>query len=500
MADRPNILLVVSDQERERSWLPDGVELPARDRLRAEGIELAGHHTHSSPCSPSRASLFSGRYVPQHGVNDNVIWPDHTKLDPDIGTVGQVLRGAGYRTAYKGKWHLEHGATPDMESYGFGDWEGNDLHYMGWAGTGVAYDPLIAEQAVGWLDANAAASDEPWFLTVALVNPHDVMWFPIDQPGYKEAHPDEVGFVESLLEMARWRDDEVLPIFRDTYDSWFDELPANFHDDLWTKPAVQRQWLYEQQHNFWGFIDPEDHEAWRRHLDYYVKLHQMGDQSLASVLDALDRSGQAEDTIVIYTSDHGDMCGSHGLRAKGPFLYEEIMHIPLYIRAPGRVAGGTVSTSLTSSVDVATTICRFAGVEDTPSMAGVDLQPLLADPSATVRDHVLFALDSPWFPSVRATRYASRGIFDGRFKYGRYYGVGGGVTSTGEQDDMGGKLFGVDARFEDHDHELYDLQEDPGELVNLANDRGRRGELRAWFDRLLEAEAESFGPLPHASI
>jgi arylsulfatase A-like enzyme len=188
------------------------------------------------------------------------------------------------------------------------------------------------------------------------------------------------------------------------------------------------------------------------------------------------------------------MCGSHGLRAKGPFLYQEIMHIPLIVRAPGRIAGGTVTHELTSSVDVPTTITRLAGIEQTPSMSGVDLQPLFDDPSASVRDHVLFALDSPWFPSVRATRYASRGIFDGRYKYGRYYGVGGGVCATGEV-DAGPKTFDVDSRFEDHDHELYDLQEDPGELVNLANDRGRRDQLRAMFERLLEAEAESFGPL-----
>lgn len=494
MRDRPNILFVVSDQERERSWLPAGLQLPARDRLRAEGMEMANHYTHSSPCSPSRASLFTGQYVPQHGVNDNVIWPDHRKLDPEIPTVGGVLREAGYRTVYKGKWHLEHGPTPDMEAYGFSEWEGNDLHYMGWAGTGVAYDPLIAQQAVQWLDENAAVEEDPWMLTVALVNPHDVMWFPIDQPGYKEANPDEVAFVESLLEMSKWRDDEVLPVFREHYDSWFDELPANFDDDLFTKPAVQRQWLYEQQHNFWGYIDPTDEQAWRRHLDYYVKLHQMGDQSLAAVLDALDRSGQADNTIVIYTSDHGDMCGSHGLRAKGPFLYQEIMHIPLYVRAPGLAPSGAATSSLTSSVDVATTICRLAGVEDTPSMAGADLRPLFEDDTAPVRDHVLFALDSPWFPSVRATRYASRGIFDGRYKYGRYYGIGGGVCSTGEMDLRGGKLFDVDSAFEDHDHELYDLQEDPGELINLANDRSRRGELREWFHRLLQVEAAEFAP------
>ena len=89
---QPNILLVVSDQERHRGWLPGSVRLPWRERLRAEGLELTNHYTHSSPCSPSRASLFTGRYISQHGVVDNVIMPEHTELDPGIATIGSILR------------------------------------------------------------------------------------------------------------------------------------------------------------------------------------------------------------------------------------------------------------------------------------------------------------------------------------------------------------------------------------------------------------------------
>ena len=101
-ATRPNILLVVSDQERANGWLPSGVRLPWRERLRAEGTSLTNYYTHSSPCSPSRASLFTGRYLPQHGVVDNVIMPEHVELDPAIPTVGSVLRDAGYRSSYIG--------------------------------------------------------------------------------------------------------------------------------------------------------------------------------------------------------------------------------------------------------------------------------------------------------------------------------------------------------------------------------------------------------------
>ena len=97
-----------------------------------------------------------------------------------------------------------------MDLYGYADWDGNDQHFMGWAGTGVHFDPIIADSAARWLDANGGQAD-PWFLTVALVNPHDVMWFPMDQPGYQAAHPDELAATEALLAASKWKDDDAVP-------------------------------------------------------------------------------------------------------------------------------------------------------------------------------------------------------------------------------------------------------------------------------------------------
>jgi hypothetical protein len=118
---------------------------------------------------------------------------------------------------------------------------------------------------------------------------------------------------------------------------------------------------------------------------------------------------------------------------------------------------------------------------------------VLADPTASVREHVLFAMDSAHTTRVNHTRYAVRGFFDGRTKYARYYGVGGGIPSTGLGGRPAGrKLFDVDADFADQDHEWYDQQEDPAELVNLAMDRGRRPALRENYERLLAYEAAEF--------
>jgi len=502
----PNILLVVSDQERQRSWLPRGVGLPWRDRLISEGLEFNRYYTHSSPCSPSRASLFTGRYLPAHGVVDNVIQPEHTELDQKIPTLGSMLGQAGYRSSYIGKWHLSQSASPDMAAYGFSDWEGNDRHFMGWAGTGVAFDPVIAGNAAHWISVNArnGCSDRPWFLTVALVNPHDVMWFPIDQPGYEEAHSEEVERTRRLLTYAAWKEDDPLPVYSEAYEEIFDRLPDNFSDDLHTKPEAHRQWRYDQQHGIWGKIDPQDERAWLRHLDYYVELHRQADRSLGVVLKALHDAGAWDDTVVIFTSDHGDMCGSHGLRSKGPFVYEEIMNVPLYVRVPGMTRPGTSTDALATHVDLAATICAIAGADPysyrgtASGFQGVDLRPVLGDPALDVRDHVLFAQDSAQTERLNGVRYALRGFFDGKTKYARYYGIGGGKPSTGLWGkDPGTKLFDVDCDFDDQDHEWYDHSTDPLELVNMAHDRGRRNELRQQFDRLLMYEREELYPEPH---
>jgi arylsulfatase len=360
---------------------------------------------------------------------------------------------------------------------------------MGWAGTGVAFDPLIAESAAAWLRANAAAPSSdgrPWFLTVALVNPHDVMWFPIDQPAWRALHPSALADARALLEMSRWKDDETLPAYEIEYPEVVGSLPDNFSDDLHTKPDAHRAWRWSQQHGIWGYIDPSDKAAWLRHLDYYVELHRRADESLGVVLGALEESGAWDDTAIIFTSDHGDMCGSHGLRSKGPFVYDEIMHVPFYMRVPGVTGGGTRSDALSSHVDIAKTVCALAGVAPDVGMQGVDVL-------GESRDEVLFAHDSAHTTVVQQTRYAIRGLFDGRYKYARYYGVGGGKPG----DDPfykrpTQKLYDVGADFDDQDHELYDKQEDPHELVNLAHDPARRAQVRALYQRLKSLESTEF--------
>ena len=368
------------------------MRLPWRERLLAEGVELANHWTHSAPCSPSRATMMTGRYLPGHLVYDNTVFPWHHSLDPAIPTVGSQLGSQGYRSSYIGKWHLTGGPTPPMDLYGYADWDGNDQHFMGWAGTGVHFDPVIADSAERWLDANGGQAD-PWFLTVALVNPHDVMWFPMDQPAYQAAHPDELAATEALLEASKWKDGQAVPPFTLDYDDVVEDLPASFDDDLLTKPACHRQWRWDQQHWLAGYIPPDDREQWRRQLDYYVKLHELADESLGKVLAALERSGAWDDTVIVFTSDHGDMCGSHGLRSKGPFVYDEIMRVPCYIKPAG--GAGSVAVADPSR-------CRRTSTWPARSAASRTPIPIRGCRASTS------ARSSPTRPSPCATTCCSR--------------------------------------------------------------------------------------------
>ena len=497
MPDRPNILLIVSDEERRTGWLDGVVDLPAHERLAADGLSFDRYFTHSSPCSPSRASLYTGRYLAEHGVVDNVAFPTHTALDPAIPTIGSLLADRGYRSSYLGKWHLGHGETPDMAAHGYRDWEGNDVHFMGSAYTGRYFDPIIVDQAIDWLSDRAGGNGAggPWFLTVALVNPHDIMWFPADHRSYQADHRKFAEFFNAVVKM-RLGDLPVTPPPED-YPRLFDRLPDNFGDDLHTKPEVQRAWRHvRNREHVVGRIDTDDHDTWLRGLDYYAWLHVELDRSLTRLLEALDGLGLYDDTVIAYTSDHGDACGSHGLRAKLPCVYDEVMGVPLIVKAPG-VPAGDRTEALATHVDLAATIAAMGGIEvaDTPTLSGRDLAPVLSDPASSVRDFVLFSQDSAQSDLIRNTRYAVRGFYDGETKYARYYGIGGGIRRDGTP-DTDGKLFDVDADFDDHDHEWYDTGEDPHELVNLANDRGRRNDLRALFRRLLDYEAEELTLTP----
>ncbi len=450
MARTPNVLLLLTDQERRRAWFPDEVRFPTRERLAAEGLTFRRCYSAASLCTPSRATILTGRHAPTVGMGDNVDVPWQASLDPAVPTLGTMLGDAGYHAAYLGKWHLSRGADlrDSLEPHGFADWIGPDRHGRPYEGR--FYDGQTASQAARWL-REKAPRDRPWFLAVSIVNPHDIMFSPrAPRLGLHDYRP---------------------------------ALPPSFGDDLSTKPTIQRAFR-SLGHVVGGFVGHTPVGRLRLHgfVNDYIDLHHESDRHLGSVLDALDETGLADDTVVVLTSDHGELAAAHQLRGKGPVIYEENSNVPLVVRWPGVTPAGWETEAMASLVDLAPTVLSLAGAPEVAArhgLPGVDLSPVLRDPVTAVRDAVLLTYDARSTlgkPGDHARGFL-RGVVQGSAKLARYFEAG-------------------DERAPMHRQELeaYDLLDDRPELVNLAYGGGARSALVGdLLDRLADLEARELG-------
>ncbi len=305
--------------------------------------------------------------------------PPYPALDPRFPTWGTMLREQGYETWWWGKWHLDD-ASCDMEQFGFSG--GTCPSPNGGPGGGMAEDPNIAGQAVAWLEAHADRG--PWCTTVSFVNPHDIQWYP------------------------RWTRD--LPGQNDP-PSVFSDLPPNFEtaEELARqhKPRLQQAALMGLTQVFGAMPHrgPDFERHWLQMLDLYHQLHGYLDREIGRLLDALEaRPEVAANTIIVFTSDHGEYCGSHGLRGKGAGAYEEGIRVPLWITDPtGRFAAQPerVRSQLTSSVDIAPMLLTLACGNDAwrqqPDYAHLarrhDLTSLLQDTAAPGRAYAVHTTD-----------------------------------------------------------------------------------------------------------
>lgn len=494
-----NVLLVVTDQER--ADLPAALPLPGHDRLRERGITFTNWHVHTTPCSPSRSNLYFGQHTQHTRMNVNLgLYPEPAIPDA-MPSLGHYFRANGWRTAYKGKWHLSelrahyeltYGHYPNsrdaLEPFGFSDFNfDGDPHGATW--TGYKFDAQIAAEAAHWLHTAGRASrsaGQPWLLAVNFVNPHDVMYFATG----------------AAQQAGRRHRDYLAPLAPAPVDplyarAWGLPLPANRGDDLARKP-----WAHANYREFcdmaYGPV-PADEAAWQAYQDYYFNCIRDADRHLVTVLDALESSGQADHTVVVFTSDHGEMAGAHGLRQKGPFVYQENVRVPFVVLHPElRAGGGAQTAALGGAVDLIPTLLELAGVpaarvaERYPQLRGHSVAAAVADPAArTRRDElgVLFNyntthyLDSAfagalaergveadrWMP-LRALAAGQRplprltnpalfrGIHTGRHKFVRYF-----------RPDRHHRPEDWDTLVAHNQLELYDLQADPQEMLNLAH-------------------------------
>jgi arylsulfatase A-like enzyme len=393
-APRRNIVFILSDDHRYdfmgfHPAAPDFLETPHLDRMAREGAHLAQAFVNTALCSPSRASILTGRYPHEHGVIDN-----QSALRTGETFFPQLLQQAGYTTAFVGKWHMgEHSDEPQP---GFD-------HWVSFAGQGVYHDPtlnvdgerrevegyitdILTDHAIAWLE-RAKGGDRPFFLYLS----------------HKAVHAE---FEPAARHRGRYADIAI-------------PYAATMADTVTAAAGVPR-WVREQRGS-WHGVDYLYHGAmtfddfYRRYAETLLAL----DESVGRVLDWLEREGLAESTLVVYAGDNGFLLGEHGLIDKRN-AYEESIRIPLLAWAPGLIAPGAEIEDMVLNIDLAPTFLEAAGSPVPETMAGQSLLPLLRGERPQWREEMLYVYyweyPFPHTPSV----FAIRGP---RYKYVFYHGI-----------------------------------------------------------------------------
>lgn len=390
---QPNILILMVDEMRYptvyesfqlRSFRRQ--YLLTQEMLRRNGMEFHRHYTASTACAPSRTSFYTGHYPSLHGVSNTdgaakaAIDAEMFWLDPSsVPTVGDYFRAAGYRTYWKGKWHISHAdlVVPGtdqsltsydadgnrdpvkeqlyinagrLEDYGFSGWIGPEPHGTAPLNSGSSAgggkkgrDEAYAGQLIELLQQlEADPSDQPWFIVASFVNPHDIAMF---------------GFVSRLGEMAGTYDFTVSPrVPRNLFDPVM--LAQTENDDLLQKPSCQKS--YRDSYN--EFFQPT--EATSKYYRLYYQLHWNVDIQLGRVYSALQQSRFFENTIVVFTSDHGDLLGAHGgMHQKWYQTYDEALRIPLIFSNPVLFDQPQSQMLPTSHIDIVPTLLGLAGLD-----------------------------------------------------------------------------------------------------------------------------------------
>jgi arylsulfatase len=433
MPERPNILWYCTDQQRFDTIGALGnphVRTPTLDRLVAEGTAFTTTYCQSPICTPSRASFMTGLYPSRvHNTrNGNGTFPEDA---PPL--ISKLLADAGYDCGMIGKFHLQssgkrteprlddgysfwkfsHAPRDDWEEgHDYAEWvseNGGDLDAMRQSEERV--DPKYhqtawaSERAMEFIDQERTG---PWMLTVNVYDPHP----PFIPP---KAYADQF-------------DPEKMPgpIFRASDLEQQEKLKEiDFQDEIRT---------------------PDEHDAKKKQALYYAQIAQIDDQ-FARLLDKLEQCGQAENTLIIFTSDHGETLGDHGLMYKGCRFYEGLVRVPLIFRWPGQVKAGLQSDALVELLDMSATMLDAAGVEIPDYFQGSSLLPILRGEASP--DHFRESVRCEYFDALDTHFTGGYGAFATMYRRGNY-----------KLSIYHGKELG----------ELYDLENDPEEFNNLWDD------------------------------
>lgn len=455
---RPNILFVMTDDHVPRAMSCYGntiLKTPNFDRLANEGCRFDNAFCTNSLCAPSRASVLTGTYSHINGIIGNSEGADNIeKIDAKLATYPQVLQQSGYRTAMAGKWHLSH------------DPVGFDYHCI-LPGQGLYFDPVFIEQgqkkqmkgyctditteiALRWLQQKDA---KPWCLVYQHKAPHRPF-----QPAPRHA---KLLSDTDLPHPATFDDDySTRRLSKEAEDMKFDISLAGDYKDMPKNLGAKekKNWIYQR------FVK-----------DYYRAAYGV-DENLGRILEHLDRTGEAENTVVIYTSDNGFFLGEYGWYDKR-FMYEPSLRLPLLIRYPALFSGGKVEKRFALNIDYAPTILDLAGIKPPASMQGRSLKPLLeGKPPANWRKSMYYTY---YEDSWRLRGKGKEAMADPSFQYFTPHRVSPHRGVRTERHKL------IHYFRENNYWELFDLEKDPQEQRNVYNDRAYAG-VRAELTRELE--------------
>jgi arylsulfatase A-like enzyme len=481
----PNILFIIADQQRadHAGFMGNGVvRTPNLDRLAGAGTVFENAWVSNPVCMPNRSTIMTGRMPSAHGV----IFNDRS-LDWGANTFVRRLRKSGYQTALIGKSHLQHGMSKNSIVQFRGEPVGTTPFPAGWNQVedferfldGAPNDPddfygfgrielsidhgaRVTGHHLLWALENGGARDE-LFVEYAADAPgthRSSHWWQIYQPPYDARFHSTtfvtqrtIAFIESAArDAAPWL---AWCSFPDPHHpmtppgDWFFRhrpqdmpLPATRHDSLADAPAhlrVFRDVHPRDQRNWVAPCGYGSDELLRQAIAATYGMIEMIDDGIGQLLDCVERLGLRENTIIVFTSDHGDMMGDHGLFLKGFMHYRGTLQVPLIIDAPGKLAGR--SRSLASSIDLGPTLLELCGIAGYDGIQGQSLGNILADPAATVRDYVLIEDDiAPITAQLTPIPAKTRTLITAEHRYTR--------NSKGEE-------------------QLFDLRSDPDELSDL---------------------------------
>jgi choline-sulfatase len=458
----PNVLYIMTDQQSARMMSRTGnpfLATPALDRVAGEGVMFERAYAANPVCVPSRFSMMTGRMPSCIDSEDN---EHHSNRVPDKilkNSLGNVFRNAGYQTIYTGKRHLtgadfENGRE-NVHAYGF-------LRHL--APNDVSGRDDSTDASCQFLKSQSGNKD-PFFLCVSLVNPHDICYLPLndkaaatgEEPQFFSANANRL--IESILKIPEG-------MSREEYvEHYCPPLPENFEIPEEELPSFTRI----KADNYIGWSRRNYTETdWRLYRRLYAGLTEVVDEQIGRVMKAVKEAGLEKDTLIVFTSDHGDQDSSHRSGLKG-YLYEESANVPFILKWRGKLAEGDTKRSelVSSGLDLMPTLCDLAEVESPAELPGQSLLPLLSG-------------DRPhnWRTELAIENNRARGLlFNNTWKY-----MVDADRTNGKRHEM-----------------LFNLAIDPGEMHNLAASgdhdhliRCGRRLLRSWYEGNVETLSDEY--------